>query len=389
MERKLLPIDLNYNDFSIIFGKAKISAFTRLKGVKSSYHLINEILHGKGIICKDPKRLYKEFTQDIGITPKAAIKMINNLGWKVIVGDFTSSQVFKYCYPRGYKRQLNQTLVGNLHSMKDVVKQALSDGQENLLPLVLKLGMSPKEIKDSVSRATWKHLTKVSFTKAQYIGRALSRDRVCSIDYYLGLNLSYMANIENFDKSLPHHTINRLAREERCLTDTGRVYDITRVVEDTMMLAEEVGYKTNPNWSWKRWQEEHKIVTRKHRAREFSDEEITKGVYQHLLPHVTSKYGDKATLLTTPLTIAMEGDQMGHCVAGYARDCLQGSYVVYHLELRDGTVGTLGCYVLPTVTGGYQLNFQQCYGKYNDRISTEFAREVIKLNNNNLLDTGK
>lgn len=384
MSTKTLPVELDYSTFNIKFGKAKISAFNRFKGVKPNYFLLNKILYGNNMVCTNPKTLYQEFTKEIGITPKAAIKMINNLGWKVIAGEFTSSQIFKYCYPRGVKRQLSQTLLYNLHSMKDTVNQALSDGQENLIPILLKVRMTPKEIKDAVGNTTWRKLTKISYTKAQYLSTFLSEGKVHSIENYIDLSTSYMANAKRLSTNIPHKVINRIALEERCLTKADNVYDIARLVCDTNMMAEELGYTVNPNWSWKRWQEEHKIITRKRRAREFSDKEITEGVYKNLIKEVKSKDGDKATLLTNPLAVAEEGDNMGHCVAGYSEKCAKGGYVVYHLELQDGTVGTLGCEVLsPTGTDGYyQLTYQQCYGKYNKRIDTAFAREVIQLNNN-------
>ena len=384
MYRKPLPVELDTESLKITFGKASISAFTRLKGVKGNYHLINEIMYGKGMLCTDLKKLYKDFSEEIGITPKAAVGVINNLGWKVIAGDFTSAQVFKWCYPRGCKRQISQHSVTTMHRMKDTLKQMLEDGQENLIPLVLKTEMTPKQIKDSLSKASWKRLTKVSFTKAQYISRAVNGKYVTKIPEYLELNTSYLANVNNLLSNVPHLVVNRLAKQRRCLTDADKIYDMARIVQDTMMIAEEIGYDVNPNWSWKRWSEEHTIVTRKRRAKEFSDKEILVGIYANLHREVVSEIGDKATLLTTALSVALEGDEMGHCVAGYARRCIKGEYVVYHLHLADGTVGTLGCTVEGTDKCP-QLRYQQCYGKYNARIDTTFARQVIEQVNNHLV----
>lgn len=384
MHRKPLPVELNYEDLEITFGKVTLSAFTRLNGVKDNYHLINEILYGANMVCTDPKKVYTEFTQTIGITPKAAVGVINNLGWKVIVGDFTSAQVFKWCYPRGCKRQISKHSVITMHRMKDTLKQMLRDGQENLIPLVLKTEMTPKQIKDSLPKAYWKRLTKISFTKAQYISRGVNGKDVTRIPDYLELNTSYLANVKNILSDVPHLVVNRLAKQRRCLTDVGRIHDTARIVRDTMMMAEEIMYKTNPDWSWKRWQEEHTIVTRKRRAAEFCDKEILVGVYRYLHREVLSELGDKATLLTSALDVALEGDAMGHCVAGYSRGCTRGEYVVYHIELTDGTVGTLGCTVVGTDKCP-QLRYQQCYGKYNERIDTNFARQVIEKVNNHLI----
>jgi hypothetical protein len=393
MYQKPLPVKLDYDNLKVHFGKAEISVFTRLKGVKGNYHLINEVLYGANMVCTDPKKVYADFTEEVGITPKAAIKVINNVGWKIIAGDFTSAQIFKWCYPRGVKRQINQHSVTTLHNMKDVVKQMLLDGQENLIPIVLRSAMTPKQIKDSLQKHEWKQLTKISFTKAQYLSNAVTINKLYDLGKYLDLNLSYLANCSHqlLDKDYPHLVINRLSKQGRCLTNRDKIYDISRIVADTTMIAEEIGYTVNPNWSLKRWHEEHTIVTRKRRSREFSEAPIQKGVYLHLPREITSEKGDKATLLESPLSVALEGDSMGHCVAGYVSRCVKGEYAVYHTELSDGTIGTLGCnvYDLPVPVGSssqQQLRYQQCYGKYNARIDTEFARYVVEQANKTLLE---
>ena len=393
MYEKPLPVKLDYDNLKVHFGKAEISAFTRLKGVKGSYHLINEVLYGASMVCTDPKKVYSDFTKEVGITPKAAIKVINNLGWKVIAGDFTSAQIFKWCYPRGIRRQINQHSVTTLHKMKDVIKQMLLDGQENLIPIVLRSTMTPKQIKDSLQKHEWKHLTKISFTKAQYLSYSVGINNLYDLGKYLDLNLGYLVNNSQnlLSNRTPHLIINKLARQARCLSHPDKVHDILRIVEDTMMIAEEIGYTVNPNWSLKRWNEEHTIVTRKRRAKEFPETPIKKGVYLQLPREIMSDTGDKAVLLDSPLAVALEGDNMGHCVAGYANRCARGEYAVYHLVLADGTVGTLGCNVvgLAVPVGSdpkEELRYQQCYGKYNYRINTDFARHVVEQANKALLD---
>jgi hypothetical protein len=235
-----------------------------------------------------------------------------------------------------------------------------------------------------------KKLTKISFTKAQYLSNAVSVGELYELGKYLDLNLGYLTNYSQslLNNRTPHLVINRLARHSKCLTNPDKVHDILRIVEDTTMIADEIGYTVNHDWSLKRWQEEHNIVTRKRRAQEFSDKPIERGVYPNLLREVVSDKGDRATLLENPLALALEGDNMGHCVAGYASRCVRGEYVVYHILLGDGTIGTLGCVVYgDEATKTEQLRYQQCYGKYNDRINTEFAMYVVEQVNKALLET--
>jgi hypothetical protein len=380
MYQKSLPVGLDYNNFEVYFGKAKVSAFARLKsGVKDNYHLINEILYGQNIVCTDPKKVYTEFTKEVGVTPKTAINVINDLGWKVIAGDFTSAQIFKWCYPRGCKRQLSKTAVHTLHKMKDTIKQMLTDGQENLIPIVLNSQMTPKEIKDSLQKHQWKKLTKVSFTKAQYISRTIQPLSLGNLGDCVELSPSYLQMFSGlFEVTGLHKIVNNLAGEARCLSSPDKVLKIHNTVRDTIMMAGAIGYPINQNWSLRRWEEEHKIVARKRRVGNFSDKVITVGIYPQLPKEIVSGTGDKAVLLDNPLSVALEGDMMGHCVAGYAGRCATGDYVVYHLTLSNGTEGTLGCTVVHQYgKPAHRLLYQQCYGKYNDPIDKTFARWVI------------
>jgi len=380
MQRKPLPIEIDHENLIITFGKAKISVFHKLRTPKKEYHLINEAIYGSNMVCTNPKKVYEEFTKEFDITPKAAIGLLKNLGWKIIAGDFTSAQIFKYCYPRSPKRQIDPTKVKTLHQMKDVVKQALADNQENLVPLILSTGMSPKQIKDSISKSCWKALLKTSYTKVQLLSRGRTNEKhLQTLETDLSLSTSYIEYCGVLShRSLDHITINRLCKERRKLSDYRFIDDTASLVKDTVMIAEQIGYTVNPKWSYNRWKEEHQIVSRKLRAKEFSDEKITKGVYSKL-PKEVVVGENKATLLDSCLAVAFEGDNMGHCVGGYARSCLTGNYVVYHLTLEDGTEATLGCNVV-TSTDDKQhfLSYQQCYGKYNARVDTTFARSLIE-----------
>lgn len=109
------------------------------------------------------------------------------------------------------------------------------------------------------------------------------------------------------------------------------------------------------------------------------------GIYKHL-PKQLEMDGNKTTLLNSHLQVANEGTKMRHCVVLYGDRCASGNYVVYHLVLKDGTEGTLGCVVLSIAEkelmgDTYSVAYQQCYGYCNERIDTTFARSVINTIN--------
>lgn len=382
MERKPLPIKLNQQALTFSFGKAEFNAFTRLKSPKSSYFHLNEILYGSNMVKHDRKAFYKEFTQELDITPSAAVKVINNLGWKLIAGDFTSEQIFKWCYPRGAKRQLNQTKVITLHRMKEVIKQALADGQENLIPFILSTCATPKEIKDLVGRSTWKKIIHNSFTLNNKISKYFCHKQSLTqvsrlVDCSSSIIEHFGSGNETYCEIL--NVVNKICKEQRILTKYEKCKSVYDLVKDTIELGGEIGYPVNLQWSYKRFKEEHDIVVRKYREKDYSSKIITEGIYKKL-PLEYQFEDNKATLLRSALDIAVEGSSMGHCVAGYAGRSATGQYVVYHLVLNDGTEGTLGCTVLTSSDNAEHkvLSYQQCYGKYNKRIDNTFAKQLIE-----------
>lgn len=381
---KPLDIELFPETLEFRFGGAKISAFTRFKNPQKHLNTLQEIM-GEGLnskINKDGKLVvdgqpyikvfYKTFTDTMGITPRAALKVMNSVGWKVIVEGFTNEQIFKYCYLRGYKRVLSKCRVESLHKLAPVVKQALADGQENLVPLILQLEKSPKEIKDSVPKYIWKKVINSSYTKNEYLGRAVA---VCGgIGVYkednkavLGYATLRTSTLQCFDvgyKSLDKlQLIEKLAVEKRVLSKPQDYRLLANKVFDTIHMAEQLGVQWNPKWKVKRWEEEHQRMSREIHAKRFSPDTITTGLYPRLPKEVVTPEG-KATLLQSALDVAVEGNKMNHCVGGYAERCRSGRYAVYHITTKDGEESTLGCNM-----DNHNISFNQHYGYGNSHVS--------------------
>ena len=102
------------------------------------------------------------------------------------------------------------------------------------------------------------------------------------------------------------------------------------------------------------------------------------------LPVVEHNGGVATPLLTRAEGIA-EGENMRHCVGGYASLCAQGTYVVYSLH-KDGQRTTLGIsrhkttYEKANHAFNYILN--KHYGKFNGQVKDsdviETAKKVIQ-----------
>lgn len=386
-----LPIELDYENYTVVVNGLKISCFGVFDtNVKSGYWYLKAILPSE----KQGKDFYIEFNNTFGVTPKRALRIINKLRWKVLLGEgewLSSKQIFKYCYSGTYKRSLCRDTLGFLHEYKDKINQCLSDNQENLVPIIAYTGKTPEELKKSLGKSIWKKVANNSFSKNKlliecYGESGLQSSRVGLA--YSTLKLFYGRNGGEYVE-----ICDKLARQHKVLSKKKEYQEIRDIVMDTIDMAEQLEVEINPNWSLKRWKEEHDNFSRQLLTQEYSTEKFTKTLYPKLLPEINLD-GCTAKLLLSPFEVALEGQTMHHCVAGYAYSCERGQYAVYHVTDSKGNVSTLGCnirsdvqplfvgYLLedtsdPSIAMEYHLKYQQHYGRHNSQ-ATEESKEFVK-----------
>jgi hypothetical protein len=75
---------LDYENYKVIVNGHKISCFGKFDtSVKGGYWHLKSILPSE----KQGKEFYQEFNNTFGVTPKRALKIINKLRWKVLLGE--------------------------------------------------------------------------------------------------------------------------------------------------------------------------------------------------------------------------------------------------------------------------------------------------------------
>lgn len=386
-----LPIELDYENYNVVVNGYKISCFGKFDTtVKGGYLHLKTILYSP----KCGKEFYQEFNNTFGVTPKRALRIINKLRWKVLLGEggwLSPKQIFKYCYFGTYKRALCRDTLGFLHEYKDKINQCLLDNQENLVPIIINTGKTPEELKKSLGKSVWKKIANNSFSKNKlliecYGESGLQPSRV---------NLAYSTLKLFYGRCEGEYVeiCDRLARQARVLSKKKEYQEIRDIVNDTIDMAEQLEVEINPNWSLNRWREEHDNFSRQLLTQEYSTEKFTKTLYPKLLPEI-SLDGCTAKLLLSPFEVALEGQTMHHCVASYAYTCERGDYAVYHVTDSKGNVSTLGCNIKsdiqPVFVGysledtsdqsmatRYHLQKQQHYGRHNSKVTDE-AREFVE-----------
>ncbi len=141
--------------------------------------------------------------------------------------------------------------------------------------------------------------------------------------------------------------------------------------EETLHIiadAVRMGVDLNPEWGLNRIRREHDEWVKRDRAKRYSAATFASA-------WTLEKGGYSATLLTTPLEVAIEGGTMRHCVASYASYAQKGIYAVLRIDGKERA--TLGLNWTDSETNAWTLD--QVYGVCNARVSEacrNFAIEV-------------
>lgn len=365
---------------------------SRFHRAGSILKIVQEVLthNGLGVIpykLGEPytKQVYQTFADKFKMKPKTFINIVNKLHYKVLVEGLSKSVLHSVCYSGACNRELS--IPRNYREVKPLLKQCMRDGIHNVAPLVAITGMDTKTLKSSLGKGLWKKYCKRSLTANAIVANTLRRhkggieNKVHLLRDLYNTPVTFLKyHHHNFDDLAP--VAARICKEERCVSKIGQVTHTLDIVRDTYRMARELGENFNPNWSWKRFNEEHDRLTLLQLEEEYSADKFSATAYKKLPQKFSCEHG-VAKLLTSEIEVAREGRVMHHCVAGYARICTSGTYAVYHIVDKSGNESTLGL----KYGGRYYMegadirwNIDQHYTYSNGtptRYSTNIAQELI------------
>jgi len=268
--------------------------------------------------------------------------------------------------------------------MEDILAQAEKDKISNIIPLITYLEKDPKELREHFGKAAWKKLTKCSYSKNQMIVQKAGEDEYSKATNYHSTLMRYTGYVPGFDiffkkTGLPFKSFSN--RSNTLQRNEAKKYRDLFV--DTQHMLEVLGKPFDHTWSPRRMQEEHDNAIKENRKQRLlaqKDKLNFKFDSRFKLP-VIEHNGVVCSPLLDIEAVQKEGDEMRHCVAGYADYCYRGDYAVYSIVDSKGTRSTLGLYVEKS-DKQYKFTFSQHYGKQNthvvDKDAIEAAQKVIE-----------
>jgi hypothetical protein len=266
----------------------------------------------------------------------------------------------------GYHWKMFDTRLVNVAATKNhLVQQAVRDNTLNVLPLMLRAEKDTQELKAHFGKGLWKKLANTSKTRMTYLAPLVLRN-----PEWADIRSCILKEAWTFEGG-ERYTVFAA----RLAPKAGTFQHTFNLVTDTIKMGDRLKEPVNLKWSYKRLEEEHNRMSRAILLGKFSAKAFTEVVTYH------EEEGYTFTLLNSQLDIAQEGKVMGHCVGSYARTAAQGQYAVFKVE-GNSERATLGLQ-----NGAFGFTFNQCYGKYNSKVSDnllEAAKKIVKRYNDHI-----
>jgi len=332
------------------------------------------------------KNLYKTFTNTYGITP-SNFKRVYNAKMLSMWVDPVKEHVQRFAY--NSRRKVNDYIVHDIWKHKDLIDQAVLDGQHNLIPFIIHTGKNPEQLKQMYGKSVWKQICKNSMTRNKLIigSNRFWKSTEHRDDSLVILSLpSYILkrggnSVLSWDNSAQWLIDNRLINHKtNNMSHASRWQNTYR---DTKRMSTQVGKPFSHSWTPDKLKAKHKEFTKLINLKKYSPEPFP------LLSSFKVKQleykGYTATLLDSPFLIRNEGEVMHHCVGGYSEAVAQGRYLVYAVTKDGEKTSTIGINIatvvdpsrlLTNIKGKY--SFRQHYGHCNKHIECPDEKEIAK-----------
>lgn len=339
------------------------------KKSKRGVHLVRK----KNVI----RNAYKEFTKLYGTSPSRVCKIYNATVYASAIAPYKD---FSNLFYRG--KRVSPDDFTKVVEQVELLSQVKKDRQRNILPLIMKTKMSPKELKVVLGKGVWKKLANNTFHRNQIL---CNYDNIPHVMEYDSTALKLAAKGWR-EAPEAYHWVKNVVGIPYTKYDEREATDKLVMFLDTKMMAQRINLPFNEKWSARKMEEKHneyaRLQQRMIEQRRIEQLAKSKAVDLSSFYKQTSweKDGVTATILTTYDRITQEGVEMKHCVAGYAEHCINKEYAV--VSLTDGTLRTtLGIYVTPGIGGTLRFSENQHYGKCNSNVEDErfisLAKDVV------------
>lgn len=357
--KKSNKITISNDRTHIKIGKAYIPIWKHIhNGVPRNVPLLFEILCGKKLprdaYVLDIAHFYKDFVKTMQVSPSQLLKSVKLFQYSIMCCSLPSKYLHACCSYLDNHRILHEDYVCNYVQSDQLRMVCQSDNQLNILPLCIHHLLSPIELKQRVSSSTWKKLCHNTLTRNSNL-RMIPIDKLDQcIDYPTALLRNHSDLVTKTFYNLEFDSIIKLLQKNRLVTSK-RMSSTVDTILDTMMMATRLTLNYNMNWSLKRWYKQHHLFTKKCMSLDYPTEPFNHYQLKYLQLLIRQD-NFVAKLLTSQCDIAIEGGEMHHCVASYAKQSSLGYYAVYSVvNTKTQCRSTLG-FPLFTLNNDRQFN---------------------------------
>lgn len=299
---------------------------------------INKVLEANVSKIRCSSSNYRERNQAICAEIGSAtqiFKIAHGISCKHMYSDIPQQVFRRLCFNM---HGISWERVQKVRSCLTIINQALLDGQDNLLPILVHEQKSPEQIKHLYGKGLWKRICKNSFTRNKLIVEGVTvrgMTSVESISYRNTLRSSLLyLHVDNKEQAQVMNTV--------CAGkygDTGYCNRNMRLVRDTQRL---VGERFSTKWSLDKIKQEHDATIDEINARRNRIEETKQYEFPKHFP-LSVQDGDlSAKLITSSDDLYQEGKTMHHCVSCYHSSVVGGDYCVYSICKQDKRYSTVG-----------------------------------------------
>lgn len=371
-------IVFNEDEQILHLGACTIRKYTTFK-TRSAF--ISEVLDVHAAdVGYHPKWRGKAISAIFGIGPAKLYNHFNKLQYKMFVVPHIHI-LSKIAFSRG---RINKGALKQITLHKPVLQEVYQDGLYNILPVVAATGLSPKELRKQLGKASWRVVSNNSLHKNKALIKSHRNNKAGNaFDIPLDV-LKVRAELPTtvLQKFAGHttHTMEHLAAHYKGQwgKPSNNTLGIIHLVNDTKRLAELLEQPFDPLWTPRRMKEEHDRMAKEKNAQQYSPAylPVLDGVGVKIFEHE----GYVATLLDSKMLIANEGTEMGHCVGLYAGSVASGNYLVYSVAKDGVKSSTIGITVRTSNEKLFtKYQFQQHYGRFNARLTDEREIDISQL----------
>lgn len=357
VNNQVIAQNMHNNDYSVVPYAYHISAIDMVQNVTGKN--INRMYRPAEI-----KQAYIEAGDILGVSVKYFVKMMKGaLHRAYIVPEIDLHNRFDWSCARWLDMkgkaktfwERDTTIVNQVNNHTSILKQYISDGNENIVGFGMVAGDSYAS-KYIFGKSLWRKLRNNSKSRNDIICKVHMKANMTmppkkikqfitmlnnmptttlkTLGHDMCLKVWYNQRRLNMEDIVPK--INKHLNVPLCKITGAAINGFINEIQDCANMRENF----NPDWSIIRIKREHALGVKELFNKKYGHDKFK------LVEHYPNVIEDEeneytATLMTTPFNVAVHGKEQHHCVGSYIDDVHKERYIVYKIQ-KGENISTLG-----------------------------------------------